>query len=345
MITRDNGAGLSRDLRLIGDVLRHGHEVATVGLGNSRLRNRLAQWRLCLATRLAGPVDAQLSVERIYEPVLATARSNLLMPNPEWFRPSWTALLPRFDRVLCKSRHAVEIFQRLGCATTYTGFTSADRLDRAVPRERAFFHLAGRSSAKGTQVVLEAWRRHPEWPRLTVVQCARKARLRVSAANVDHRVGHLDDDELRRLQNAHRFHLCPSEAEGYGHYIAEAMSVEAVVITTDAAPMNELVGPECGLLLPCRPGERLGLDVRHHVDVEAVEAAVMQVLAMDEAACARLGEAARARFLENDRAFRTRLQAVFAAQPRVRHGGRPGVADAIIAWRRPASPSLPPPDR
>ncbi|BDU15149.1 glycosyltransferase [Lysobacter auxotrophicus] len=331
MITRDNGAGLSRDLRLIADVLRHGHDVAPVGLGSGRLGNRIAQWRIRMAARLWGAVDAQLSVERIYEPTLASARSNLLMPNPEWFRPSWTALLPRFERVLCKSRHAVEIFQRLGCATTYTGFTSEDRLDSAVPRERAFFHLAGRSSAKGTRVVLEAWRRHPEWPRLTVVQCARKARHRVVAANIDHRVGHLDDAELRRLQNAHRFHLCPSEVEGYGHYIAEAMSAGAVVITTDAAPMNELVAPGCGLLLPCSPGERLGLDVRHLVSVEAVEAAVTHALSMDEAACVLLGEHARARFLENDRAFRVRLQAVFDELPGLqRQSGPLDAADAII---------------
>ncbi|MDR0184284.1 glycosyltransferase [Lysobacter arvi] len=345
MITRDNGAGLSRDLRLLADVLRHDHDVWTVGMGNGRVRNRLAQWRMGLHARLCGPIDAQLSVERIYESTLAAARRNLLMPNPEWFRPSWEPLLPRFDRVLCKSWHAVELFQRLGCATTYTGFTSEDRLDRAVPRERAFFHLAGRSSAKGTRVVLDAWDRHPEWPRLTVVQCARKARVRNAAANVDHRVGHLGDAELRRLQNAHRFHLCPSEAEGFGHYIAEAMSVEAVVLATDAAPMNELITPACGLLLPSRPGERLGLDVRHHVSVEALEQAVTQALAMDEATCARLGEQARARYVDNDRAFRMRLRAAFDALSPAHRGGRLGAADAIIPWRHPASPTIPPPDR
>jgi len=345
VITRDNGAGLSRDLRLIADVLRQDHDVASVGLGNSRLQNRLTQWRMRLAARLRGPADAQLSIERVYASTLGSAHRHLLMPNPEWFLPAWTPLLPRFERVLCKSRHAVEIFQRLGCATTYTGFTSEDRLDRSVPRERAFLHLAGRSSAKGTQPVLDAWRRHPEWPRLTVVQCARKARVRVVAANIDHRIGHLDDGELRRLQNAHRFHLCPSEVEGFGHYIAEAMSVEAVVLTTDAAPMNELIAPDCGLLLPCSPGQRLGLGIRHHVAVEAVEAAVEAALAMDEAACVRFGERARERHVENDRAFRARLQAVFERERGLqRHGGRAGAANAIIPWRR-ASPSIPLPDR
>ena len=36
-------------------------------------------------------------------------------------------------------------------------------------------------------------------------------------------------------------HICPSAREGFGHYINEARSVGAVVLTIDAAPMSEFV--------------------------------------------------------------------------------------------------------
>lgn len=310
VISRDNGVGLSRDLRLIADILgARDIGVETVGFGANRMRNRMRELSLLYRRVIGGPVDTQVFIERVYARALPSARHNLLIPNPEWFLPKWTRYLPRFERVLCKTRHAMDIFGELGCATTYIGFTSEDRYQPDVPREAAFFHLAGRSSAKGTETLLAVWRRHPEWPRLTVVQSARKAKPGPAVANIDHRVGYLDDAELRRLQNAHRFHLCPSEFEGFGHYIAEGLSVGAVVIATDAAPMNELVTPERGLLVPCRHAEPHGLDVRHVVDAGDLEAAVERALGLDDAEQRRLGAAARRYFVESDRDFRERLVA------------------------------------
>ena len=92
-------------------------------------------------------------------------------------------------------------------------------------------------------MLLAAWRLHPEWPRLTVVQAERHARRGPVAPNIEHHIGYLDDNALRWLQNRHQFHVCPSQAEGYGHHLVEALSVGAVVLATDAAPMNEHVRP------------------------------------------------------------------------------------------------------
>lgn len=134
-----------------------------------------------------------------------------------------------------------------------------------------------------------------------------------------HRVDYLADAELRELQNANLFHLCPSETEGFGHYIVEALSVGAVVLTTDAAPMNELVTEERGVLIPYSHTDRQHLATRYLVDAQALEAAVSTVLAMDDAAIQAKQEAARAFFLDNDAVFRTRLVEAVAAmvgQPR-----------------------------
>ncbi|MFT4196829.1 MAG: glycosyltransferase [Pseudoxanthomonas sp.] len=308
VVTRDNGAGLKRDLEQVEHSLRdHGIAVRPLAFGGNRLFNSLREHALVLAARARGPAEVQLFLERVYPRLLPLARRNLLVPNPEWTRPEWLPLLPRFDAVLCKTRQGERAFAALGCRTVLIGFSSRDCFDPDVPRQRRFLHLAGRSTAKGTGAVVEAWRRHPEWPPLTLVQSARRTRPITDLPNLDHRVGYLPDAELLRLQNACTFHLCPSEAEGFGHYIVEALSTGAVVIGTDGEPMNELVQPDRGLLvapLDCRP---MGQGLRYRIDAGGIEAAVERALALSEAERQRLGAAARAFYLANDRDFGQRL--------------------------------------
>ncbi|MBO9716984.1 MAG: glycosyltransferase [Pseudoxanthomonas sp.] len=308
LLTRDNGVGLSRDLRLLAHGLAEaGWASEPVGLGRggrSGLAGEAALW----ARRLwHGRVDTQIFIERVYRRCLPLADHNLLMPNPEWVRDKWRPLLPRFERVLCKTLHAQRVFEAEGCRTTYIGFTSDDRFDPAVPRVGEFFHLAGASPAKGTEALLAAWRKHPEWPRLTVVQAPRHARPGAERPNLDHRVGYLRDADLRVLQNRCLFHVCPSEVEGFGHYLVEAMSVGAVVLTTDAAPMNEHVTAERGVMIGTSPGRRQGLVLRQRIEVEAIEAAVQYALSLDPRQLSARGAAARAHYLDARRGFHVRL--------------------------------------
>ncbi len=328
IISRDNGVGLSRDMRLMAEVLQAaGRRVQVAGFGGN-LGRHVCEAGLWLERGLRGPVHTQIFSERVYRRCLPLARRNLLVPNPEWFLPKWRRHLHRFEHVLCKTRHAEAAFQALGCRTHYIGFTSQDRYDPAVARCRAFFHLAGRSRRKGTEVLLQAWQQHPEWPLLTVVQHPAVAATAVRASNIDHRIGYLDDDALRQLQNAHQFHICPSETEGFGHYLMEALSVGAVTLATDGEPMNELV--DAGRGIPIRPAASAleGLVRSWQVDVAGIETAVDAALALDPAQCAQLGAAARAFFLHNDREFRTRLAAVVMA---VAEGAVPVDAGAPMA--------------
>lgn len=313
VISRDNGGGLSRDLHLVADTLRSTgrYRVEVFGFGTVRAVNRLRELALWLRGLVRGPADLQIFLERVYPRCLGGGRHNVLVPNPEWFLDKWLAWLPRFDRVLCKTRHAEQRFGELGCATGFVSFCSDDCYRPEVPRERAFLHVAGRSSAKGTAVLLQTWARHPEWPRLSVVQSAKKSRP-IEAGNIDYLTGYLDQAELRRLQNAHRFHLCPSEAEGFGHYIMEALSVGAVVVTTDGAPMNELVTGERGVLI-APVGERAdNLGVRYQLDVAAIEAAMERALALSPTQCDALGTAARSYFEAQRREFAERFTSMVA---------------------------------
>lgn len=313
LISRENGVGLSRDLDLMRRILAPVADAERIGLGSTS-RARLQQSRLWLQRVLHGKLPLQLFSERVYPRCLALAERNMLLPNPEWFLPRWHPWLQKFDLVLCKTRHAERIFGSLGCNTRYIGFTSEDRLLPEVPRQRVFFHLAGRSKAKGTEVLLQTWCRHPEWPLLIVVQNPRSAQAQVTAHNIDHRIAELDDAELRRLQNQCLFHLCPSESEGYGHYVMEALSVGAVTLTTDGEPMNELVNAQRGLLMV--PARRVKQDLvwRYYVDAASIEHAVERSLLLADSTLQVLSRQAREYFADNDRAFTRRFQQLIVEQ-------------------------------
>ena len=324
LIAWDNGVGLSRDLRLIATVLRDAGISVDIqpGRGRGKLRKWFGPWARRLRIgwhrlRQRPRFDLNLMLEHIHPELLGAAHRNAFIPNPEWCLPRDVKRLKRVDHVLAKTSHAVDIFGHQGCRVAPIGFTSVDRYDPAIARQRTFFHLAGRSGAKRTQLVLETWARHPEWPTLTVVQHTHTARYRPVAENIVHRIDYVDDTELQRLQNENLFHLCPSETEGFGHYLVEALSVGAVALTTDAEPMNELVTPERGLLIPFAHTQPQHLATRYQIDAQALEAAVEGALALSDDAIASRSQAARAFFLRNDAAFRDRLvEAVTAVATR-----------------------------
>ncbi|RAP56872.1 glycosyltransferase [Oleiagrimonas sp. MCCC 1A03011] len=316
LVARDNGVGLSRDLGVLGETLRAGgFDVTVTGIRGGKLTKWLRppakriEWRYrrVRGKHVAPRFDVNIMLEHIWPDDLPFARHNVLMPNPEWFLPRDRRYLGDIDLVLAKTRHAERIFRRLNKPVMYTGFTGRCRFDPEQPRKATFFHLAGRSHAKGTERLLALWRRHPEWPLLTVVQNPRTARPGPPAANIHHHVGYIDDAELRRLQNTHRFHLCPSETEGFGHYIAEAMTVGALTVTVDAAPMNELITPERGLLVPCERTGTQHLATTHFFDEAAMEQAIETAIRIDKNRLEQMGQAARTWHRENRENFGLRL--------------------------------------
>jgi glycosyltransferase involved in cell wall biosynthesis len=131
-----------------------------------------------------------------------------------------------------------------------------------------------------------------------------------TAANLDRRITYVDDiEDIRRLQNAHAFHLCLSEAEGWGHYIVEAMSCGAVVLATDAPPMNELVGEDRGLLVAARENGTLNASALWQFDETALEACVERAAALPDDELRRLGDGARRWYENNQSGFAGRLRA------------------------------------
>jgi hypothetical protein len=320
LIGKSNGVGLARDLRLLADVLEqcgcrvqvHAAQRADGRRRRSLTVQTLARARSWLRRQRARPPAAMpghvnLMLEHIWPQFLHTADLNIVVPNPEWFDGRDQRLLAAVDGVWAKTRHTQMLFDQLRRPTTFIGFDGEDRHLAGVARERSFLHLAGKSRMKGTEQLLRVWARHPEWPVLILV-CHLESGFEVpAAANIRCYRDYLADETLKELQNRSRFHLCLSEAEGWGHYIVEALSVGAVTLTLDAAPMNELVQAERGVLVSCSPRGSQHLTQTYGFEAAALEQAVTRALSLPQAQLTCMGAAARQWYLDNRRGFPARV--------------------------------------
>lgn len=317
LIGKSNGVGLTRDLKILENVLSASGCDVTVTITGSRESGRrksvLRKWARALVGDLRKKTpryDVNVMLEHVWVQFMQDARTNVVVPNPDFFDRHDVAALPQADRVWAKTANTMRIFQQLGSKVALIGFDSEDRLDANCVRQRTCFHLAGSSPLKGTARLLECWSHHPEWPTLIVVGRF-KSRL-PAAANIRVLKGYMDDAELKRLQNESAVHLCTSETEGWGHYLAEGLSVGAMVVTLAAPPMNELVTSERGVLLPCRPEGFQRLAQRYVFDAAALDGAIDQIVAMSSATLADIGDHGRRWFLENKAGFQQRIQTALA---------------------------------
>ncbi|EEY68942.1 uncharacterized protein PITG_05090 [Phytophthora infestans T30-4] len=202
-----------------------------------------------------------------------------LMPNIEMFELTaehyW-----RVDVVLCKTQTCYDRvtlwYEQEGnprsTSVFYTKHTSSDqahfarkRMGERVIRPRdfsniKFIHTAGTSSAKGTRELMECWVFVPGLPQLDVYIDEKpfnflfkpkfKMYLKFSRSPVNVHVGFVERPQFTKLTADTTFFMCPSVSEGYGHYINQARAAGAVVVTTDLAPMNELITKKTGFLIP-----------------------------------------------------------------------------------------------
>lgn len=314
----NTGTGINRDASLLEDLLRgEGYAVRRVA---TRLRTDGHERRLKFlrqSFRFLRPFDVQFHLEQIHWEQFLFARRNFIIPNPEFTDPAVLPKIPRLTAIACKTRLAETLFRKVDPRVRFIGFTSEDRHANRVKKDfRHFLHVAGKSTFKGTDALLQLWQEHPEWPQLTIVWSPvdpygrPRKRLAPDLSNV--RVLHerLSEERLRALQNACGIHVCPSVAEGFGHYIMEGLSTGAVVLTTDGPPMNEFVRNGHGFLIPARESGRLFMSPTFAVTPEGFAATVERVLATPVDRLSEIGQGARRVFEANDGLFRDRFRAL-----------------------------------
>jgi hypothetical protein len=318
IVSRDNGVGLSRDAALVTEIAeQQGHDVtfndfATKSIDPSRR------------------YDLNIFLELLNTRWFPKATLNWMIPNPEWFDPRWKTFGSRFNAVLCKTKTAMKNFA-FHSKTQYISFTSQDRYLPRVPKDYSqWLHVAGRSLQKSTDIVYSTWAMNPHFPHLTIIQHPDKQKPRLPLPNVTYRYEVLPDEELQQLQNECGVHVCPSETEGFGHYIAEGLSCQAVVLTTSAPPMNELVTPDRGILCDFAYRGRQRLATTYFVSEDTLAEGVRRTVETPNSQKAALGERGRAHYLENDAFFRqTFADLLIKSTKHAKH--RP---DSMLAARR-----------
>lgn len=286
LVSRDNGVGLSVDMALLEAVLTGaGHTVARV------------DWRAPTMVRC----DVAIFLELWNQRLARYARRTVGVFNLEWFQSSWQRDLPRVTQLWAKSIESHQAYQRLRLRTsTLTGFLSRDLMDASIPREPTAIHLRGHSDLKGTHAVIDAWRADPSLPPLTIISAV--------PLEVPHYVrvlGRVSDAELVTEMNRATIHVCPSRAEGWGHYITEALSVGALVATTNASPMSEHVSSDWGALIPVHATGRRGMVSDHAVTWDAIGNAVRALAALPDDRRVEMGRMARAHFDHRNATFTT----------------------------------------
>ena len=336
----NNGGGLSRDIEILRQLLAElGWNVALNGTRSIRARrwllirawSRARRRTLKFGARnglIDPPFEINLHLEDINGEYMALAKRNVLIPNQEWLRDTSIHHLSAIDEVWTKTRIAQRLFTERGCNVRYLGWMGNDRrlVGQAPARSIKALHIAGSSLWKGTEALLDVWYDNPSWPLLTVLRRDHGYdgepltwRARAPRANVKLIADRVDDELLKTMQNEASIHICPSEAEGFGHNILESMSVAAITITTDAPPMNEMITPETGLLVPAERSEPMGVDKRYFVSHHELARAITTALHMGDRERERTGATARTRFEQNNLAFRARIQECLASicpQPR-----------------------------
>ena len=315
----DNNGGLSLDAKIITKLLEsNGFHVFHNGYVKEGSKLQRLQWKLlrnCLVVLAYFGVKrfaVNIHLESILEKNIAIAKKNIMIANLEWLHDSSYDFFPNMDLFACKTKSAKQFLDGKGFRTVFTSFSTISPYDgRYKQQANSFVHIGGKSETKGSIPLIHLWSKHPEWPKLTVLispdhysdLTTRQPLKQFESDNLEIIEDYIDLADLRRLQNESEVHLCPSEGEGFGHYICEPLSCGSIVVTVNGEPMNELVQPDRGILVEAGFSEPLRYATRFLFDAEDFEKKIAQFLAMTDAEKEQMKSNGQKWFAENDTLF------------------------------------------
>jgi hypothetical protein len=296
IVSKSNGVGLDRDYEIIKGILEElGHDVTFCDWsGHTYIKS-----------------DLNIHLEMITPLFLSFARKNIVIPNPEWFPRDRAIHLNRIDKVLCKTHDTFNIFSKLTTRCVYTSFTSLDMYNENVKKKKQFIHVAGRSSYKNSVPIFNCFAANKDLKMLHLLKYE-NSNAYFSKENIKLYSERVEETEMIGLMNESILHLCPSEYEGFGHYLNEAKSTGAVVITTNAAPMNEFINADNGVLINSIHGQLHNMGQLKKINpmdlCEKIKATQKKPLSE----LIEMGKKSRQSYLENDKFFRDKFKEVIS---------------------------------
>lgn len=270
--------------------------------------------------------DINIFLEVLPNILLSYARMNILIPDQELFYDAWIPYLSKIHLVLTKTHYAEKLFKELviniqpqiQTKVQYLGMTSIDRYNDAVNATRDFskfkcVHSAGGSAFKGTAIIIKTWK--PEYPHLTIIYNKTKLSniIEKQQDNITYVTTYQTKEELERYMNESEVHICCSSQEGFGHYINEARSCGAIVVTTNGEPMRNFVShKESGFLVAINNKKHvLGAQgYSYHIDPHDFQETIEHIMSLDVNTLNRISKAARTAYAADKVAFKNRFEDV-----------------------------------
>lgn len=261
-------------------------------------------------------VDVQFFIEHVHPVYVRASTQNIFIPNPEWMLrvDAQHAQSDVITKIVAKTQSGYRALQaEYGAKVCFWGWTSIDRLDETVWKTfDECIHVKGCSAFKNSQMVVDLWVQHPEWPLLHVIvygNTDQNGYLELNrefiqvADNIKLYQRKLDETELTRLMNRCGIHICPSQMEGFGHYINEARSCRSYVIATDGEPMNELVSEDLGSLIEVKESTNQSIAKRYVVEPNQLEKTLLQTFAKSHDELIAKADAARSKYVADTISF------------------------------------------
>ncbi|MBS0586291.1 MAG: glycosyltransferase [Verrucomicrobia bacterium] len=331
LIIEQKGSGLEKDAIILKKALEElGHTVFWPNKKESPKPN----------------VDINIFVERLQKAYFKLAKKNYFIPNPEFYPKKKD--LEQVDLILCRTHNMEKIFQKplhtsffwnisinflrrifgpsffesIESSSTYEdqlfylGFTGIDQSEKPVIKDYyAPLHAIGKSPWKGTLSVLSTWQRNPNFPKLTFMRSKNstltlKIQKFKGVKNIEFVTEYFSNAAYKEIQNRFGMHICTSEIEGFGHYISEAMSTGAVVVTTDAPPMNEFIqDPRCKIKI--KSSKRKGIGTSYTIDLKDLKEKLTTLFNLPPHELEAIGTKNRQLFLEKREEFQQQLKKIF----------------------------------
>ena len=206
-------------------------------------------------------------IQDVNRKFLNNALFNLVIINHELFfhkGVNKNSEIYDIDFVLCKTDIAVRVAKDFKNKYKFKyiiykiGFTSLFPILKIKKNYDEMLHSAGSHHWKQTDTIIKLWLKQPQLPKITITcekQCYKNIepiiKNRKLPNNIKIYTKLISKDKYIKLKNEIGIHIVPSLTEGYGHYINEARMLGSLILTSNYAPMNELVDKNCGILVDC----------------------------------------------------------------------------------------------
>lgn len=250
-------------------------------------------------------------------------KKKYFMVNHELFYQSEkdSEILSEIDVALCRTDVGSQWAQKIKIEHNFNYHIATTRFTTYFPEKtitkhwNILLHSAGEHHWKQTDAIIKTWQKYPDLPFIIITctnQCLRNVEALLKSGgqptNMHLHKKLLEYDEFILLKNKIGIHLCPSIVEGYGHYINEARKIKSLVITTNMAPMNELIDENSGILINCSSyGTKKNGAPLCFISVDDIYEAVMKSYNMTIEDKKILADNAYEKFIEDTRTFETSI--------------------------------------